>query len=196
MKSMQSIKQALCGLLVAGCAATSAFATPIYDHTDTVFVVADDNWSGTMQTWQFGAGEDGVLAGQTFAYQFVFNTPPAFSTTFFQFWVDGAPGVKFGAAGFYLDDDVMLPAPDFTIRGNPFELNGKGWLDNGPYDLYLRGTFLADGAGFRGFAMDTETASDEVPEPATLGLLAAGVAGLLGARRRGARPAMPATIPC
>lgn len=183
---MKPIKKALFALLLAGCAAANAFAAPIYDYQETLFVPANDSGPGTLQTWLFGAGGAGVLAGQTFSFEFLFNTPPSSPTTWFGFQV-GGNGVSFDDGGFY-----ALGFPPATVPGYRFSfaethVGGHGFLDSGTYDLYLTGTFLADGAGFLGKAVDDVA---PVPEPATLGLMLAGAAGLLGMRRRTLR--MPA----
>jgi len=183
---MKSIKKILFGLLLAGGAVTSAFATPFYDYQDTVFVPADDSGPGLQQTWWFSAGQDGVLAGQTFAYQFLFNTPPSAPTTWFGLTVDDTHDVSFDFAGLFAFDASAQPVPDFLDAFSPTALHGQGWLDSGVYDLYLTGTFLADGAYFAGSAIDDVDAP--VPEPATLGLIAAGLAALGSMRRRAARP--------
>lgn len=179
---MKTIKKALSGLLVAGCAATGAanvFAAPVYDYQDTLFVPADAGGPGTLQTWLFGAGGAGVRAGQTFSFDFLFNTPPSNPTTWFGFQV-GGNGVSFDDAVFYALGlpPSLVPGYRFSFSGT--RVDGHGFLDSGTYDLLLTGTFLTDGAAFLGRAVDDIA---PVPEPATLGLLFAGAAGLLGVRR-------------
>ena len=55
---------------------------------------------------------------------------------------------------------------------------GKGRISSGTYDLRLTGTFLVDAAGFTGDAIS------DIPEPVSLALMGAGVAGMIGVRRR------------
>jgi hypothetical protein len=177
---MKSIKKALFGLVLAGCAVTNAFALPVYDYQDAIFVPADDTGPGTLQTWLFGAGGAGVLAGQTFSYEFVFNTPPSAPTTWFGFHVGGGSTVAFDTAAFFGLGDP-LTVPDYGLSFTPTRVDGHGFLDSGTYDLVLAGTFLTDGASFLGRAVDDIA---PVPEPMTPGLMLAGAAALLVARRR------------
>jgi hypothetical protein len=178
---MKPIKKALFALFLAGCAAANAFAAPIYDYQGSVFVPADDSGPGTLQTWLFGAGGAGVLGGQTFSIDFLFNTPPSSPVTWFGFEVDGWNTVSFDSAGFAALGSPPTTVPGYQLAFGGARAAGHGYLDSGVYDLLLTGIFLADGAGFLGRAVDDIV---PVPEPMTLGLMLAGAAGLFGARRR------------
>jgi hypothetical protein len=178
---MKSIKKALFGLLLAGCAAANALAAPIYDYQGSVFVPADDSGPGTLQTWLFAGGGPGILGGKTFSFEFLFNTPPSNPVTWFGFQVDGSNTVSFDGAGFYALGAPPLPVPGYRLAFGGARADGRGYLDSGVYDLLLTGTFLVDGAGFLGSAVDDIV---PVPEPMTLSLMLAGVAGLLATRRK------------
>ena len=178
---MKSIKKALLGLFLACCAAANAPAAPIYDYQGTIFVQADLGNPGTLQTWLYGFGGNGILGGQTFSLEFLFNTPPSDPVTWFGFQVDSWNTVSFVAGGFYAFDPTLTAPPDYTFGLSTSRASGHGFLDSGVYDLFLAGTFLVDGAGFVISAVDDIV---PVPEPMTLGLMLAGLAGLAGARRR------------
>jgi hypothetical protein len=178
---MKSIKKALFGLILAGSAAANALAAPIYDYKEQVFVPADLSGPGTLQTWLFGFGGTGIRSGQTFSLEFFFNTPPSNPVTWFGFQVDGRHTVSFDDGGFYGAGLQLTPVLDYRFSLGASRADGHGYVDSGFYDLYLAGTFLVDGAGFEGRAVDDLV---PVPEPVSSSLMLAGAAGLLVARRR------------
>lgn len=179
---MKLIKHTLLGLVLSTCA---AFASAYPTYQDTFFVQADmDVHGGSMQSWTFGAGDPTVMSGETFVYDFLFNTPPP--TAWFGFYVnpDNAGDVAFTDASFY-------PAPDngVNLALSADQVSGNTVVDSGLYDLQLAGTFMADGGGFTGQARANFAT---VPEPVSLGLVGIGLAGLAGARRRKAAKAAKA----
>ena len=84
---MKSIKHCLLGLVLATCAVFNAHATPTF--SGMYFVVPDfDQY--VSQAWFFGVTEPDAMAGDTFEYDFLFNTPP--ENADFHFIVHNAAG--------------------------------------------------------------------------------------------------------
>ncbi|WP_075792530.1 PEP-CTERM sorting domain-containing protein [Massilia putida] len=171
---MKSIKHILFGLVLATCAVFDASATPTFSDS---FFVAPDIGPTTTQTWNFGIAETGAHPGDTFLYDFLFNTPPEPAWFKFAVFPDVAGSLAFTDLGFFAGDFVT-PIDALTLSLASELASGQGGITSGTYDLRLAGTFLADGAGFTGQAFS------DVPEPVSLALIGAGLAGMVGARRR------------
>ena len=175
---MNNIKKALLALLLASGAATSSAAA--INGYDFVMGVGSD---GTRQDYHFTIGNASVKKGDTFSYDLLFNTPPLAPTTYFGFLVGGDQkgSVKFNDGAFtdLLGDE--LDGYMLSVAGK--SVSGSGFLDSGTYDLYLSGTFLADGAMVVGNAVDDLNVAN-VPEPMSLSLLGLGLAGIAGIRRK------------
>ncbi|KQY01740.1 MULTISPECIES: PEP-CTERM sorting domain-containing protein [Massilia] len=171
---MKSIKHMLFGLVLATCAAFNASATPTY--SDMFFVVPEFGPT-TTQTWDFGISAPGALAGETFEFDFLFNTPPEPAWFSFVVFPDLAGSIAFTDLGIFAGD-LFTPIDALSLNLASELAKGAGWITSGTYDLRLAGTFLVDGAGFTG------RAESDIPEPVSLALLGLGLAGMAGVRRR------------
>ena len=171
---MKSIKHMLFGLVLATCAAFNASATPTY--SDMFFVVPEFGPT-TTQTWDFGISAPGALAGETFEFDFQFNTPPEPAWFSFDVFPDLAGSIAFTDLGIFAGD-LFTPIDALSLNLASELAKGAGWITSGTYDLRLAGTFLVDGAGFTG------RAESDIPEPVSLALLGLGLAGMAGVRRR------------
>lgn len=171
---MKMIKKVLLGLMLST-AATASFATEIAPDPYYVFVNYGQDY---RQYFDFGAGGADVKAGDTFVYQFLFNTQPEQPEFYFNIGQDHAGDVAFDSATFLATGDPYTLVDGFQVDLASTTIHGFGNIDAGTYDLVLTGTFLADGAGFTGEAVS------DVPEPMSLALVGAGLAGMAGLRRR------------
>ena len=171
---MKSIKHMLLGLVLATCAVFNASATPTY--TDMFFVVPEFGPT-TTQTWDFGISAPGALAGETFEFDFLFNTPPEPAWFSFVVFPDVAGSIAFTDLGFF-GGDLATPIDVLALSLTSELARGAGWITSGTYDLRLAGTFLVDGAGFTGRAVS------DIPEPVSLALVGLGLAGMVRVRRR------------
>ena len=171
---MKSIKHCLLGLVLATCAVFNAHATPTF--SGMYFVVPDfDQY--VSQAWFFGVTEPDAMAGDTFEYDFLFNTPPENADFNFIVRPDRDDTLRFTDLGFFAGD-LVTPIDALALTLKDYVVVGAGRISSGTYDLRLAGTFLVDGAGFTGTALSV------IPEPASLMLLGAGFAGLAAVRRR------------
>lgn len=183
---MKSIKHHLLGLLLAACAMANAVATPVL-FTDTFFVPADMSGPGTLQTFSFGGGDPNAHAGDTFIYDYLFNTPPP--SAWFQFAAtsDNTAALMFSGIDLFAGDRVT-PILGFALFLSDFMVSGQGILDSGVYDVRLAGNFLDDAGSFTGAGTADLGDPAGVPEPASLALLFAGAIGIAAGRRRGRTP--------
>jgi hypothetical protein len=178
---MNSIKKVLLGLLLAtGACAASANVVSGYD-----FVMFDPVEGSTRQQWDFSVGDSSVQKGDAFSYELLFNTPPLAPSTYFVFDVAGlnAGDIAFDDVEFVAMGDPMTLPSGFSLSFGDSRATGSGFLDSGTYDLYLSGTFLADGGVVFGRAADDINVTN-VPEPMSLALFGLGAAGMAGLRRR------------
>lgn len=176
---MKSIKHCLLGLVLATCAVFNAHATPTF--SGMYFVVPDfDQY--VSQAWFFGVAEPDAMAGDTFEYDFLFNTPPENADFNFIVRPDRDDTLRFTDLGFFAGD-LVTPIDALALTLKDDVVVGAGRISSGTYDLRLAGTFLVGSAGFSG------TARSAIPEPASLMLLGAGFAALAVTRRRKAAEA-------
>jgi hypothetical protein len=186
---MKSIKHHLLGLLLATCAAVSASASPT-QFTDMFFVPGDMSGPGTLQTFSFGGGDSSALAGDTFIYDFLFNTPPPTAWFGFQVSADDPAALAFSDIALFAGD-LMTPMADFALSLSGSTAGGYGILDSGVYDVRLSGNFLADGATFTGVGAADLADLADVPEPMSLALFFAGLLAVAAVRRRSSAPRAP-----
>jgi hypothetical protein len=171
---MKSIKQILAGVVLATCAVFNASATPTYNG---LFFLEPEFGPTTTQTWNFGISAPGALAGETFSFDFLFNTPPEPAWFSFIAFPDVAGSISFTDLGFFAGD-LVTPIDALALSLTSELAKGAGQITSGTYDLRLAGTFLVDGAGFTGRAVS------DVPEPVSLALVGLGLAAMARARRR------------
>lgn len=174
---MKSMKHALLGLLLSTCAAFAS-AAPIV--VDPIWVPAQFDDFGTAQTFDFGEGGDGISKGDSYIYDFWFNTPPPTAWFGFKVAPDFADSLSFSDVSFSSAfDPSVIPSGSLTALAD--NVSGNFIMDSGLYSLQLTVDYLADGASFSGHAVsDLAT----IPEPMSLGLLGLGMAAMAGARRR------------
>jgi hypothetical protein len=172
--TMKSIKHILLGLVLATGAVFNASATPTFND---MFFVVPEFGPTTTQTWNFGIAEPTALSGDTFVYDFLFNTPPEPAWFDFTVFPDLAGSLAFTDLGFFAGD-LVTPIDALVLSLTSGLAEGEGTITSGTYDVRLAGTFLTDGAGFTGRAFS------DIPEPVSLALIAVGLAGMVGARRR------------
>jgi len=177
---MKLIKNVLLGLALASCA---AFASA-NEITNTFFVPGNMDNPGLLQTYAFSSdlGDGTVPAvGDTFLFDYWFNTVPGseLDPIWFGFNLgeDSLNSIQFTGAAFVSLGD-FAPVPNYALSFSNDVLSGFGYVGSGIYDLQLAGTFLVDGGSFSG------TAASNIPEPMSLGLMGAGLLGIVGARRR------------
>jgi PEP-CTERM motif len=171
---MKSIKKTVLGLVLASCAAFNANAAPTF--TGLFFVEPQFDFY-TSQQWLFGVTQTDAKAGDTFEYDFLFNTPPEDADFSFLVRPDKDNSLTFSNVAWYAGDlTEQLDILDLVLH--PWVAGGKGRITSGTYDLRLTGTFLADAAGFTGNAISA------IPEPVSIALMGAGLAGIIGVRRR------------
>lgn len=185
---MKLIKHALLGLLLSASALGASAA--VISGTDVA--TADMSNPGLLQTWNFSIGGAGVMANDTFNYDILFFPPPSDPTTYFAFLANGGDQnqVSFTAAAF--TSYFGPPPPDFTTVLGSQTVYGSGPIDSaGIYDLHLEGVFLADDAAVNGLAAN-DINPVSLPEPVSVSLMLAGLAGMARTRRRGAKTAQPA----
>ena len=171
---MKSIKKTVLGLVLATCAAFNANAAPTFSG---LFFVEPQFDYYTSQQWLFGVTQTDAKAGDTFEYDFLFNTPPENADFSFLVRPDKDYSLAFSNVGWYAGD-LTEQLDNLELVLHSWVVAGKGRVSSGTYDLRLSGTFLADAAGFTGNAISA------IPEPVSLALMGAGMAGMIGVRRR------------
>jgi len=146
------------------------------------YMVVGSIWGpGTEQTYTLNSTPGQV--GDTFVDNLVFNTPP-FPDVWFRFGAqvmpgaDGAPGIAFSS--FKLTDWSGGDSYSFVNSFfGPESIGGLAYLSSGTYDLVITGTVLEIGGSY-----DFNGAADQLPEPASLSLVALGLLGVVGGARR------------
>lgn len=173
---MKMMKKILVGLVLASCAMVNASAAPI-KFTGWDWPMSTMDPDSLLQIFDFSAIQPDAKAGDTFEYDFTFNSPPMLSV-FNVFGKATDNSVAFTDAGlFNFGDSAAVAGFMFNTTGSTFGAS-VDLLDSGLYDFIIAGTFLKDGGGFQA------TATTDVPEPVSIALLAAGMAGMAGVRRR------------
>jgi len=185
MKSI--IKKAVLGLALSSCAAFASATA----FTSTVFVPVTFDKNSTQKFFFFNSqmfdDNDNLIpvsAGDTFAFDYVFNLPDAMSSFAFLVNADNG-GVAFDSAAFgpfSIDDNGTIAGiiQSFSASG----VSGGGMLSSASYDLRLTGSFLVDNGTFTGIASSDVADTAAVPEPMSLSLIGLGLAGMAGLRRR------------